>query len=202
MHKIFIESRCFAICSEDGTALQSLRSQGFTVLEDGCPEAIAEDFKAGAIPPLSCIAGKDEETAYRAVCSQFKEVNAAGGLVSDAGGRVLMIRRNGLWDLPKGHQEPGEDIKVTAVREVREETGLTELEASELLCITDHCYIREGIWHLKHTWWYSMHSSQESGLTPQTEEGISEAVWIEKEDIGECLKETYPSIIEVFGRKG
>lgn len=199
MHKIFIENRCFAICSEDGTGLQSLRAQGFTVLEDDGTEAIAGDFKDGAIPPLSCIVRKDEEAAYRAVCSMFKEVNAAGGLVSDAGGRVLMIRRNGLWDLPKGHQEPGEDIKVTAVREVSEETGLTELEASGLVCITDHCYVREGIWYLKHTWWYSMHSSQESGLIPQTEEGISEAVWIGKEDIGECLKETYPSIVEVFG---
>ena len=48
-------------------------------------------------------------------------IEAGGGLVSDAGGRVLMIFRNGRWDLPKGKLEPGERIEECAVREVSEE---------------------------------------------------------------------------------
>ncbi|GBF05053.1 NUDIX hydrolase [Deinococcus aerius] len=50
----------------------------------------------------------------------------AGGVVLDAAGRVLLVRyRSGAWAFPKGHVEPGETLEQTAVREVREETGVT-----------------------------------------------------------------------------
>ena len=55
---------------------------------------------------------------------KYLEVNAGGGLVINSKGEYLLIRRSGLWDLPKGHQEPGEPIEETALREVEEETGL------------------------------------------------------------------------------
>ncbi|HCZ22126.1 MAG TPA: NUDIX hydrolase, partial [Rikenellaceae bacterium] len=48
----------------------------------------------------------------------------------------------GLWDLPKGHREEGEDIRTTALREVQEETGVDELKLGRLICVTDHCYFR------------------------------------------------------------
>ena len=56
--------------------------------------------------------------------NKYLEVNAAGGLVRNGNGEFLMIHRNGKWDLPKGHQEEGERIEDTAVREVMEETGI------------------------------------------------------------------------------
>ena len=54
----------------------------------------------------------------------------AGAVVHDPAGRLLLIRRGrepgrGLWSLPGGRCEPGETAAQTAVREVREETGLT-----------------------------------------------------------------------------
>ena len=125
-------------------------------------------------------------------------MNAGGGLVSNRRGDFLLIRRNGLWDLPKGHQEAGEDIRTTAFREVQEETGIANLEIRDLICVTDHCYRRDGIWHLKHTWWFDMMNTDPVNLTPQKEEDISKAAWVAKSSLPSFLSDTYPSITEVF----
>ncbi len=42
--------------------------------------------------------------------------------------RVLMLRVFRHWDFPKGLMEAGETPKQTALREVREESGISELE--------------------------------------------------------------------------
>ena len=41
--------------------------------------------------------------------------------------RYLILRAYGNWYLPKGRVEPGEDALQAAVREVEEETALTDL---------------------------------------------------------------------------
>jgi 8-oxo-dGTP diphosphatase len=56
-------------------------------------------------------------------------VPCAGAIVHDAAGRLLVVRRGrepgrGLWSLPGGRCEPGEDAAAAAVRETYEETGL------------------------------------------------------------------------------
>ncbi len=141
---------------------------------------------------------EDTDDTYARLCAEFKEVNAAGGLVRNKRGDYLLISRLGKWDLPKGHQEAGEDISVTALREVSEETGISELELGDLICITDHCYFRDGKWHLKHTWWYDMLYNAPLDLIPQREEDISKAAWVAKSSLPPFLKNTYPSILEVF----
>ncbi|HET6259382.1 NUDIX domain-containing protein [Pseudonocardia sp.] len=52
-----------------------------------------------------------------------------GALTFDEGGRLLLVRRandpgRGLWSLPGGRVEPGEDDATALVREMAEETGL------------------------------------------------------------------------------
>ena len=133
---------------------------------------------------------------------KYLEVNAGGGLVTNTKGEFLLIRRSGLWDLPKGHQEPGEQIDATALREVREETGLKNLTLGNFICTTDHTYLRDGQWYLKHTWWYSMTCLQDSETVPQTEEGITEVRWVAKTELPEFLQQTYPTIVEVFRARG
>jgi len=136
----------------------------------------------------------DFKEEFSEFCRLFKEVNAAGGIVEREDGKFLAIKRNGKWDIPKGHQESGEDIVQCAVREVEEETGLTGISAGELICITHHIYYRDDIWTLKHTWWYRMSWNGDGCFIPQKEEGISEVIWREKCEISAMLENTYGSI--------
>jgi 8-oxo-dGTP diphosphatase len=56
-------------------------------------------------------------------------VPCVGALAYDAEGRLLLVQRanepgRGLWSVPGGRVEPGEDDAAALVREMREETGL------------------------------------------------------------------------------
>ena len=56
-------------------------------------------------------------------------IACVGGLVYDGVGRLLLVQRanepgRGLWSVPGGRVEPGEDDAAALVREMREETGL------------------------------------------------------------------------------
>ena len=198
MHKIYIEKRCIIICPPDEQSLSDPNAILYNIGTSVDIPALVGLFEASDTLAKVYIPTDDIEGTYRRICAEFVEVNAGGGLVSNRRGDFLLINRNGMWDLPKGHQDPGEEISVTALREVQEETGIDELMLRELICITDHCYIRDGKWHLKHTWWYDMLYTDPTDLTPQTEEDISKAAWVAKSSLPPFLLNTYPSIIEVF----
>jgi len=198
MHKIYFEKRAIVICSPDDASLADPNAVEFHIGEKLDLHTLVGMFEASDTLGRIYIPSTDTDATYRRVCGEFREVNAAGGLVSNRRGDYLLISRNGLWDLPKGHQEPGEDIRVTAMREVQEETGVMQLELRDLICITDHCYRRDGVWHLKHTWWYDMLYTDPVDLTPQKEEDISKAAWVARSSLPPFLKNTYPSIAEVF----
>ena len=198
MHKIYFEKRCIIICPVDDQALTDPNAILFSLGERPAVHDFVSLFEASGSLLRIYIPTPDVEHTYRKVCSEFKEVNAGGGLVSNRRGDFLLINRNGYWDLPKGHQEEGEDIRTTALREVQEETGVDKLELRDLICITDHCYRRDGIWHLKHTWWFDMLYTDPTDLTPQREEDITKAAWVAKSSLPPFLTKTYPSIAEVF----
>lgn len=198
MHKIYFEKRCIVICPPDDQALADPNAVEFHIGEEINIHTLVAMFEASESLSRIYIPSANVDWMYRRVCAEFREVDAAGGLVCNRRGDYLLIKRYGLWDLPKGHREEGEDIRTTAMREVMEETGLGELRLGELVCITDHCYIRDDIWHLKHTYWYNMLYTNPVDLTPQREEDISKAVWVAKSSLPPFLKNTFPSIIEVF----
>jgi len=52
--------------------------------------------------------------------------HSAGGIVAREGELLLIATAGGKrWQLPKGHLEPGESSEQAAIREVREETGVS-----------------------------------------------------------------------------
>ena len=198
MHKIYFEKRCILICSPEDPILSDPNIVLFSLGDSLDIHELVGMVEVSDSLQRVCIPCSDTKGTYEAICAEFLEVNAGGGLVSNRRGDYLLISRNGLWDLPKGHQDPGEDIAVTALREVQEETGIQDIILRELICITDHCYRRNGIWHLKHTWWYDMLYTDPTDLTPQTEEDIAKAAWVAKSSLPPYLRNTYPSIQEVF----
>ncbi len=135
---------------------------------------------------------------WRAFCSLFEYRAAAGGLVQNADNQLLFIKRNGFWDLPKGHLEKGEDSQTGALREVEEECGIGNLHISTLLTTTYHTYFYEERPVLKATDWYLMTCSGAIKTTPQTEEGITEATWIAQKQVAQLLANSYASIVEVI----
>ncbi|MEZ4700589.1 MAG: NUDIX hydrolase [Rhodothermales bacterium] len=109
-----------------------------------------------------------------------KPVLAAGGfVVRPTGGEpeLIMIYRRGLWDIPKGKMDPGETIAQCAVREVREEVGILDLEVVQELGATYHGYPRSEKYSVKTTYWYQMTTQQET-FVPQAEEGIERVAWM------------------------
>ena len=198
MHKIYFEKRCMIICPPEEQAMADPNAILFNIGSSADIHALVEMMEVSDSLYRVYIPTDNVESTYRMICAEFREVNAGGGLVANRRGDYLLISRNGLWDLPKGHRDPGEDIRVTALREVQEETGIDQLQLRDLICITDHCYRRDGIWHLKHTWWYDMLYTDPTDLTPQREEDITKASWVAKSSLPPFLRNTYPSILEVF----
>jgi ADP-ribose pyrophosphatase YjhB (NUDIX family) len=138
------------------------------------------------------------EATFEALCREFKVVRAAGGVVTNERGELLMIRLRNRWDLPKGHIEEGEDSRTAALREVEEETKIkAEAIDNEPLATTWHAYNIYGPWELKSTDWWRMRTSEDNAPQPQNEEGITEVRWMKGEARAEALNDTYETIKEV-----
>ncbi|MFP8490236.1 NUDIX hydrolase [Gracilimonas sp. Q87] len=114
--------------------------------------------------------------------TETEPITAAGGIVyrldKDQRPEVLMIFRNGVWDLPKGKHEEGETIEMCAAREVSEEVGSKIPSLVKKLGETYHEYPENGKIMGKTTHWYSMIFTQEEDLVPQKEEGIEKIEWM------------------------
>jgi 8-oxo-dGTP pyrophosphatase MutT (NUDIX family) len=140
----------------------------------------------------------DEKEILKKVKEKIPVNKAGGGLVYNKNGHVLFIFRNGKWDLPKGGIEKGEEIIDTALREVQEETGVTNLEIVRKLQKTYHIFIRNGRYKLKITNWFEMKTNYEGIPIAQTNEGIEKAVWLNPEQVKEALKNSFENIKLLF----
>jgi 8-oxo-dGTP pyrophosphatase MutT (NUDIX family) len=134
----------------------------------------------------------------KAFFKHFDLVKAAGGLVINRSGEVLVMFRKGKWDLPKGKLDNKESLLECAIREVQEETGLQNIKAGNEIETTYHTYTEFGKQMLKETHWFHLKSESGDMLNPQVEEGITEVKWVKKESLPKYLENTYPSIKTVL----
>jgi 8-oxo-dGTP pyrophosphatase MutT (NUDIX family) len=125
-------------------------------------------------------------------------IEAAGGMVFNQAGELLMMKRRGFWDMPKGKLDKGETIDACAIREVSEETGLLNLTIVKKLQITYHTYLYKGKPALKPSHWFLMSQTGHEALIPQTEEDITEIRWVNKEEARSLVDQAYPSIAEMI----
>jgi len=140
----------------------------------------------------------DEKVIVKKLKEKIPVQRAGGGLVYNKKGEVLFIYRNGKWDLPKGGKEKREKMKLTAMREVEEETGVNQLRITKKLQKTYHIFKRNGIYKLKITQWYEMKTDFEGTPVGQLEEGIEKVAWLNPEQILEAMKNSYENIKLVF----
>ncbi len=145
-----------------------------------------------------CLSGYVPEKMFRDFTGCFKLIRAAGGLVMNAENNYLFIKRFGLWDLPKGKMEKGEEPEEAAIREVEEETGVKGLGVTDELPATYHIYLHKERYVLKKTFWYRMRTEYEGILSPQLKEDITEAVWLSREESKKALSESYRSLNETL----
>lgn len=138
----------------------------------------------------------DGEKLALAIKQVFRQAPAAGGVVV-IDNQFVAIERNGIPDLPKGHIENGETPEVAAIREVEEETGISDLEIMQELPSTWHCYLLNNQWTIKKTSWFLMHTKSGMKNIPQTEEGISKVYLVDKEHIKEFQEKTFASLRDV-----
>lgn len=200
MYNIYFDKRVLTVCPEQENLQYDPNAVIYHYGENSMLSRLPGFLDKSPNIKMLCIpvAPDKIENTFKQICSQYNQINAGGGLVMNDRGEYLLIFRNGIWDLPKGKQEPNEDIRETALREVEEECGMTRLEIRELICVTHHCYHQHGNFILKHTYWYKMIHTGYCTPKPQLEENIQKCIWVKKEDLPRYLSDTYPSILEVF----
>ena len=158
----------------------------------------------------------DDRKVVKEFVSGFTLVPAAGGVVKNERGEILFIFRRGKWDLPKGkvkgrktkdegrekksekRKAKGEWLVAEAIREVKEETGLMEVEVVRKLQSTYHIYFEKGKQVLKETYWFEMVSSGDQKLAPQTEEEITEVRWFKTDELDMVLENTFESLKSII----
>ncbi len=140
----------------------------------------------------------NEKELLRMFKQQIPVIKAAGGVVQNTKNEFLFIYKGGKWDLPKGGIDKNETPEQAAIREVEEETGISKLQITNALTNTYHIFKQNNEYKLKITYWFKMQTKDTKFPTPQTNEGIEKAEWINKKDINEYLKLSYQNVKILF----
>jgi 8-oxo-dGTP pyrophosphatase MutT (NUDIX family) len=198
MYKIFFGTRCITIsCLNQDDKRQSDRSLIKCKNNKSFDKLYAEFQKDESIICLN-ISNSNPLKFFKHLKKKFKLINAAGGLVENTDGKILVIKRNDILDLPKGKIEKGEKKKQAALREVEEECGISDLKILLKIENSYHTYSINNELILKTTHWYKMFYAGNKIPVPQTKEGISEIRWVDKNELIKIKELTYPNLKDII----
>lgn len=196
MYKIFIKDKPFILTSE---ATFPLEQEGMMTLSFNENKTLKYAIEMISINEVKGVTVKGNvKKMWSDFLNYFKLIDAAGGVVKNTENNLLFIFRLGKWDLPKGKVDKGETLEQTAIREVEEECGISQLKITGKLLTTYHTYTLKGKDIVKASHWYSMTSTDRSPLKVQTEENITDACWASGDEIPKLLENAYPSIVDVM----
>lgn len=203
MYSVYFNNRRLTVCSNTEQIIKDPQAVLYKPASESELIDVPQIFDQTPNILSMYIASEKEEETFSKMFTNLTHINAGGGLVTNSKGEFLIIFRHGKWDLPKGTQEPGEMISCSAVREVEEECGIDQVELRGHICDTFHTYHRNNLFWIKKTSWYRMEYKGNGTKTiPQQSEHIERAIWVKREEIGDYLQNTYPSILEVFRLSG
>ncbi len=113
---------------------------------------------------------------------------SAGGIVTFGNTILLLKKFNGDWVLPKGRVEKDEKLKMAALREVMEESGV-KAEIVQYIGEANYQYknIQENNMVSKTVHWYLMKTNN-MNCTPQKKEGFINAKFIHKDKAADIAK--------------
>ena len=193
MNEIFLDDKSIILTNVQ----ENIENEKYFRLKDVSLDEIIEALSHKGVERIYLYHPKAEK-----LMKKFKQliptIKAGGGIVYNQEGKVLLIKRNGKWDLPKGKKEKGENIATCALREVEEETGVKKLLIQRFRTITYHIFKRDGHYFLKETYWYDMTTTYKKKLVPQTEEGIEKVCWKDEVTAKELAKSSYKNIQKIF----
>lgn len=204
MHTIFFHDKPFILCPQDAlSADTSPTGSSLVRLENPDPASLESliETARGEVPGYLLIT-PDEDLLFGALQRIYRPVEAAGGIVTNPEGAVLVMFRRRRWDLPKGKIEETETPESAALREVTEETGLSHIRLGEKLIRTWHGYEMQGEKLLKETHWFRIAFTGTELTVPQIEEDITDIQWISPENLSKYMPYSYPNLIPVFRAAG
>jgi 8-oxo-dGTP pyrophosphatase MutT (NUDIX family) len=191
MYKVFIENTPILIQKE--TESSEILKEFMPVLEKEKLNDLKQALESHHDEQVS-ISAEQGEMFF----SQLEKIDAAGGIVyHTALEKYLFIHRHGKWDLPKGKIDQGETAEKAAVREIREECGITGLKKIKPIANTYHCYQMYNDTWIKKTYWFYFEYDKNELLAPQLEEGITTARWFSKDEFHRILANTYGNISDI-----